>query len=70
MSTIVVHTESEEQEKAIKAALESLHVSFEDEVDETDYINSSPAMVERVEQAKKDVAAGKSVKVDINNLWK
>lgn len=70
MSTIVVHTESEEQEKAVKAALESLHVSFEDEVDETDYINSSPAMVERVEQAKKDVAAGKSVKVDINNLWK
>jgi hypothetical protein len=70
MSTIVVHTESEEQEKAVKAALESLHVSFEDEVDETDYINSSPSMVERLEQAKKDVAAGKSVKVDINNLWK
>ncbi len=32
MSTIVVHTETEEQEKAVKAALESLHVSFEDEI--------------------------------------
>ncbi|GGH09611.1 DUF2683 family protein [Mucilaginibacter phyllosphaerae] len=70
MSTIVVHTETEEQEKAVKAALKSLHVSFEDEVDETEYINSSPAMIARIEQAEKDIAAGKIVKVDIDSLWK
>ena len=70
MSTIVVHTETEEQEKAVKAALESLQVSFEEELDETEYINSSPEMVARIKQAEKDIAAGKGVKVDINNLWK
>ena len=70
MSTIVVHTETEEQEKAVKAALESLHVSFEEELDETEYINSSPEMVARINDAEKDIATGKGVKVDINNLWK
>ncbi|MFA6245990.1 MAG: DUF2683 family protein [Mucilaginibacter sp.] len=70
MSTIVVHTETEEQEKAVKAALESLHVSFEEEIDETEYINSSPEMIAKLKQAEKDIADGKGVKVDINNLWK
>lgn len=70
MSTIVVHTETKEQEKAVKAALKSLHVSFEEEVDDTEYINASPKMLLRIEQAEKDIAAGKGVKVDINTLWK
>jgi len=70
MSTIVVYTETEEQEKAVKAALESLHVSFEQEVDETDYIMSSPAMISRIEQSDKDIEADKGVKIDVNNLWK
>ena len=70
MSTIIVHTESEEQDKAVKAALELLNVNLEDEVDETDYINASPAMLARIEQSEKDIAAGKGVKVDINDLCK
>jgi hypothetical protein len=70
MSTILVHTENEEQEKAVKAALESLQVSFEDEIDDTDYINSSPEMIARIKQAEQDITDGKSIKVDINNLWK
>lgn len=40
------------------------------EVDETDYIVSSPAMVARIEQGEKDVKDGKGIKVDVNNLWK
>ena len=70
MSTFVVHTETEEQEQAVKAALEALNVSFEEETNETEYILSSPAMVSRIEQSEKDIIAGKGVKVDINNLWK
>ena len=69
MSTILVYTESEEQEKEVKAALEALHVSFEDEVDATDYINSPPEMVARIEKSDKDVAAGKGVKLDLDDLW-
>lgn len=70
MSTLVVHLESEAQEKAVKAVLEALQINFEQEVDETEYLMSSPAMVARIEQGEKDIQAGKGVKVDPNNLWK
>lgn len=70
MSTFVVHLETEAQEKAVKAVLEALQINFEQEVDETEYIKSSPAMVARIEQSEKDIKAGKGIKVDINNLWK
>ncbi len=70
MSTFVVHFETEAQEKAVKAVLEALQINFEQELDETEYIMSSQAMVARIEQGEKDIQAGKGVKVDINNLWK
>lgn len=70
MSTIVIHPETEAQEKAVKAVLEALQINFEQEADETEYIMSSPAMVARLEQGEKDIKAGKGVKVDLNNLWK
>lgn len=70
MSTFVVHLETEAQAKAVKAVLEALQINFEQEIDETEYIMSSPTMVARIEQSEKDTAAGKGVKVDLNNLWK
>lgn len=70
MSTFVVHLETEAQEKAVRAVLEALQINFEQEVDETEYLMSSPAMVARIEQAEKDIKDGKGVKVDLNNLWK
>jgi PHD/YefM family antitoxin component YafN of YafNO toxin-antitoxin module len=70
MSTLVVHLETEAQEKAVKAVLEALQVSFEDELDETEYLMSSPTIVARLEQSEKDIEAGKGVKVDVKNLWK
>jgi hypothetical protein len=70
MSTFVVHLETEAQEKAVRAVLEALQINFEQEMDETAYLSSSPRMVARIEQSEKDIKAGKGVKVDINNLWK
>ncbi|MEX8546618.1 MAG: DUF2683 family protein [Mucilaginibacter sp.] len=70
MSTFVVHLETEAQEKAVKAVLEALQINFEQEMDETEYLLSSPNMVDRIEQSEKDLQAGKGVKVDLNNLWK
>lgn len=68
MSTFVVHLETEAQEKAVKAVLEALQINFEQEVDETEYLLSSPAMVARIEQSEKDVKAGKGVKAEITYL--
>jgi hypothetical protein len=70
MATLVVYPETAEQEQAVKAALEALHINFEEEIDETDYITSSPAMMERLAQSHEDIKAGKGQKVDIKNLWK
>ncbi|RYE22308.1 MAG: hypothetical protein EOP42_24615 [Sphingobacteriaceae bacterium] len=70
MSTLVVHLENEAQEKAVKAVLEALQVTFEQEVDETEYIMSSPNMVTRIEQSEVDFENGKGAKVDLNKLWK
>jgi hypothetical protein len=70
MSTLVVHLETEAQEKAVKAVLEALQINFEQEIDETEYLMSSPVMVDRIEQGEKDIQAGKGVKVDLNDLWK
>ncbi len=68
MSTLVVHLGSEAQEKAVEAVLEALQINFEQEMDETEYLMSSPAMVARIEQSEKDIQAGKGVKLDLNNL--
>ncbi len=68
MNTFVVHLETEAQEKAVKAVLEALHINFEQEADETEYLMSPPTMVARIEQSEKDIKAGKGVKVDITYL--
>lgn len=53
MSTFVVYLETEAQEKAVKAVLEALQINFEQEIDETEYLLSSPAIVARLEQSEK-----------------
>jgi hypothetical protein len=70
MSLLVVHLETEAQEKAVEAVLEALQINFEQEIDETEYLMSSPAMVARIEQGEKDFQGGKGIKVSLNNLWK
>jgi len=54
--------------KSGKAVLEALQINFEQEIYETEYLMSSPAMVARIEQGEKDIQAGKGVKADPNNL--
>ena len=70
MSTLVVHLKNEAQEKTVKAVLEALEINFEKEVDETEYIMSSPNMIARIEQSEQDLKDKKGIKVDLNNLWK
>ncbi|RYY19828.1 MAG: hypothetical protein EOP41_09495 [Sphingobacteriaceae bacterium] len=70
MSTLVVHLDNKAQEKAVKAVLEALQITFEQEIDDTEYIISSPNMIARIEQSKSNLENGKGVKVDLNNLWK
>ncbi len=70
MSILVVHLETEAQEKAIKAVLEALKIEFEQEMDETDRIMSNPVMVEKLELGRHDIAKGKGLKIAVKDLWK
>lgn len=37
---------------------------------ETEYIMSSPAMVDRIKKAQKEINEGKGKSIDIKDLWK
>lgn len=39
-------------------------------IKETEYLTSSPAMVERIKQAEKDIAEGKGRKIKPEDVWK
>ena len=41
-----------------------------DEQDETEYISSSPAMMKILEKGDKEIAEGKSTKINLEDLWK
>lgn len=38
--------------------------------DETDYINSSPAMVEIINKGRAEIETGKGETIDVDSLWK
>ncbi|MEX8546873.1 MAG: DUF2683 family protein [Mucilaginibacter sp.] len=65
MGTLIVHPENEEQLTAVKAVLNALKVTFEEE--ESPY---DPAFVAEILQAKKDIENGKGVKIRTKDLWK
>lgn len=39
-------------------------------IQETEYLTSSPVMVERIKQAEKDIEEGKGQKIRLKDLWK
>lgn len=39
-------------------------------IKETEYLTSSPVMVERIKQAEKDIEEGKGKKIQLEDLWK
>ena len=38
--------------------------------DDTTYLESSPSMMQRISEARKELAEGKGTQVDIEDLWK
>ena len=54
--------------KAVKA-LKRI-VKNKQAMDETEYIMSSPAMVEIIKQGQEDIKNGKGVVVKLEDLWK
>lgn len=70
MSTLIIHPETEAQEKAVKAVLEALQIEFEHEMDETERINSNSYLKDKIEKGLEDIRNGNTQKLDLNDLWK
>lgn len=75
MKTLIVNIEDELSEKAIRAVLDALRLEYDIEddkefQDETARIMANPYLVEKLTQSRQDMANGKGVKIDIEDLWK
>ena len=64
MGTLIVHPDNEEQLTAVKAVLNALKVTFEEE---SPY---NPEFVAEIIQAEEDIKNGKGVKIRTKDLWK
>ncbi len=65
MGTLIVHPDNEEQLTAVKAVLNALKITFEEE---KSIYNSE--FVAEILQAEEDIKNGKGVKIRTEDLWK
>jgi hypothetical protein len=65
METLIVHPENKEQLAAMKSFMKAFKISFEEEA--SPY---NPDFVKMIKQGDKDLAEGKGVIIDLEDLWK
>ena len=72
MKTLIIYLENADQELAIQQFLDALHVSYKssNEIDETDYIISSPVMVQHLHESEALKERGEGVKITLDEIWK
>ncbi|MBS1503886.1 MAG: hypothetical protein JST32_17585 [Bacteroidetes bacterium] len=68
MSTLLIHTQDDNQLKATKAFLKALNIPFEKiNDDENPY---DPEFVAKIEKSMQQANEGKVVKIDLDDIWK
>ena len=72
MTTLTIHPANSDQDTAIRLFLDALHVDYKtgEEIDETAYLKSSPAMVEQMDKAINEEQLGKGTKISLDEIWK
>lgn len=63
MDTLIVHTDSEDKLKALKAVLKALKIDFE----KSTY---NPDIVAKVKQGEKDLQQNKYTKISLDDIWR
>lgn len=66
MNIITLHPETPEHENALKAFAKALKMKFE-VVEEKPY---NPDFVARVNEVRKQIRQGKTIKIDLYEIWK
>jgi len=67
MSTLLVHTQDNNQLNATEAFLKALKIPFEKVDDTNEY---DPEFVAKIEKSLQQAAEGKVVKIDLDDIWK
>jgi hypothetical protein len=72
METIVIHPESEAQQKALQVILDGFKVPYENEPpsDATEYLLSTKANKEWLDTAIAEAKKGEGVEIKLSDLWK
>lgn len=63
---IIVHPSNEQEMSVIKAFFEALKIKFEVAKDSP----YEPEFVAKIEKSRKQAAEGKTVKIDLDDIWK
>lgn len=73
MSTLTIHPADLNQETAVRMFLDALHIDYktsENAIDDTEYLNMSPEMKERLKKAKSQEENGEGIAVSLDDIWK
>ncbi len=65
-NTFIIHPETPEQENALKAFIKALKLKFEVSKEKP----YDPAFVEKIKESRQQVKEGKTVKIDLDDIWK
>jgi hypothetical protein len=68
MSTLLVHTQDDNQLNATEAFLKALKIPFEKVDDDNAAYN--PEFVAKIEKSMQEAKDGKVVKIDLDDIWK
>lgn len=63
---IIAHPSNEQEMNVIKAFFEALKIKFE-VANDSPY---DPEFVDKIEKSRKQAAKGKTVKIDLDDIWK
>lgn len=65
-NTFIIHPETEEWENALKSLIKALKIKFEI-TNEKPY---DPEFVEKIQKSRLQAKEGKTVKMDLDDIWK
>ncbi len=65
-NTFIIHPETEEQENALKAFIKALKIKFEI----TKKKPYDPDFVAKIQKSRQQAHEGKTVKMDVDDIWK
>lgn len=65
-NTFIIHPETPEQENALKAFIKALKIKFEVSKEKP----YDPDFVAKIEESRQQAKEGKTVKMDLDDIWK